>query len=245
MRTFVTIVTVGLTALAGAVTADAQTGIRTERVQFAAGASSAVIKGQLKGDETIDYQVRAAAGQTLTVSLKKSNGQNYFNVNPPESEMAWYVGDSGIDFKGVMPADGDYTVRVYLMRPAARRNESSTYTLTIGVTGKALAPLPASQDALVPGTKFHASAKVTCATMIDPKPQPCDAFVMRRGRDGTATVEVQGRDGYKRRILFVAGKPVSADASDPLVATRKDDVTIVTFGTDERFEIPDALVTGG
>jgi hypothetical protein len=43
------------------------------------------------------------------------------------------------------------------MRSAARRNEASDYTLTISATGKALPPLPASKDALLPGTKFHAS----------------------------------------------------------------------------------------
>jgi hypothetical protein len=225
--------------------AEAQPGIRTERVQFAAGASAADVKGQLKGDETVDYKVRAAAGQKITVALKGSNRQNYFNVNPPESEIAWHVGQDGGPFTGTLPADGDYTIRVYLMRAAARRNEASAFTLSVSVTGKPLPPLPASQDALVPGTSFHASTKVTCATMIDPKPQPCDAFVVRRGVDGTGTVEVRGRDGYRRRILFVAGKPVSDDAPDPLVATRRGDLTIVTFGTDERFEIPDALVTGG
>jgi hypothetical protein len=31
-------------------------------------------------------------------------------------------------------ANGEYTIRVYLMRNAARRNESATYTLDIGVS---------------------------------------------------------------------------------------------------------------
>ena len=62
-----------------------------------------------------------------------------------------FVGDTGEDYSGVLPADGDYVVRVYLMRPAARRGESSNYTVTIGASGKALAPIAASKDALVPG----------------------------------------------------------------------------------------------
>jgi len=53
----------------------------------------------------------------------------------------------------MLPADGDYRVRVYLVRAAARRNESSAYTLTIGVAGKALEALPGAQDALVPGRR--------------------------------------------------------------------------------------------
>ena len=112
----------------GAAAADA--GIRQEKVQFAKGASSAVIKGQLKGDAMVDYVVRAAAGQTLSVKLQKTNAQNYFNVMPPGSTgSAMFVGDSGEDYSGVLPTDGDYIVRVYLMRPAARRGESSNYSL--------------------------------------------------------------------------------------------------------------------
>jgi hypothetical protein len=228
-------------------TAAADAGIRQEKVQFAKGASSAVIKGQLKGDTTVDYVVRAAAGQTLSVKLQETNPQNYFNVMPPGSTgSAMFVGDNGEDYSGMLPADGDYVVRVYLMRPAARRGESSNYTVTIAVSGKALAPVPASQDALVPGTSYHASAKVKCVPAFETTPRECDAFVIRRGFDGTATIDVPGSAG-KRSILFVKGKPTAsnAQAMDALASERKGDVTIVTLGTSERYEIPDALVTGG
>jgi hypothetical protein len=130
---------------------------RQERATFAKGASSATIKGQLKGDETVDYVLRASAGQTLTVTLKTSHGANYYNVLPPDStDVAMFIGQFGGDFKSLLPTDGDYTIRVYLMRSAARRNESSDYTLTISVTGKPLVAVPASQDAVIPGTPYHA-----------------------------------------------------------------------------------------
>ena len=221
---------------------------RQERVTFAKGASSATIKGQLKGDTTVDYRVRAAAGQTITVALEPSNRSNYFNVLPPGStDVAMYVGQTGEGFTGMLPADGDYLVRVYLMRSAARRNESSMYTLTIGVTGKALAPLPASQDAVLPGTPFHASGSVTCVPLPygDTTPKTCEAFVIRRGVDGTATVEIPQSGGFKRRVLFVQGKPVASDSSEAMTYTRQGDVTTVTFESGERYEIPDALITGG
>jgi hypothetical protein len=228
-------------------TAVADAGIRQEKVQFAKGASSAVIKGQLKGDAMVDYLVRAAAGQTLSVKLQKTNAQNYFNVMPPGSTgSAMFVGDSGENYSGVLPTDGDYIVRVYLMRPAARRGESSNYTLTIGASGKALAPIAASKDALVPGTSYHASAKVKCVPAFETTPRECDAFVIRRGFDGTATIDIPGSAG-KRSILFVKGKPTASNsqAMDALTSERKGDVTIVQLGTSERYEIPDALLTGG
>jgi hypothetical protein len=195
--------------------------------------------------------VRAGAGQTLAVTLKGANASNYFNVLPPGSkDVGMFVGStSGNSFAGVLPADGDYTVRVCLMRSAARRNEASDYTLTISVTGAALAPTPASRDALLPGTPFHASGKIACLPYIEQfrgkKPQQCEAFVIRRGFDGTATVEIPQENSVPRRILFVKGKPVASDSSDPLTFTRQGDVTTVKLGGDESYEIPDALVGGG
>jgi hypothetical protein len=160
-----------------------------------------------------------------------------------------YAGQTGEDFKGVLPTDGDYTIRVYLVRAAARRNESSKYTLTVGVTGKALEPTPASKDAVIPGTPFHASTKIACVPYIekyrDKKQKECEAFVIRRGFDGTATVEIPQENSVPRRILFVKGKPVASDSPYPVVVFRKDDTTIVTFDTDERYEIFDALIFGG
>ena len=228
----------------------AEQSTRTERVQFKKGSTSAVIKGQVKGYSDVDYLVRAGAGQTITVSLKVSNRMNYFNVLPPGSkDVAMYAGQTGEDFKGVLPTDGDYTIRVYLIRAAARRNESSKYTLTVSVTGKALEPTPASKDAVIPGTPFHASAKIACVPYIekfrDKKQLECEAFVIRRGFDGTATVEIPQENSVPRRILFVKGKPVASDSPYPVVFSRKDDITIVIFDTDERYEIPDALIFGG
>jgi hypothetical protein len=224
----------------------AQPAARTEQVKFPKNTTSTVIKGQVKGDQFIDYRVSASAGQTLAVSLKPSNPQNYFNVLPPGSNDAGMFNGSifGNNFKGLLPTDGDYTLRVYLMRPAARRNESSNYTLTIGVTGKPLAPVPAKTDALIPGTPFHASAKIRCTYYLDPKLRECEAFVIRRGFDGTATVEVRWPN-FKRNILFVKGKPVASDSSEKLSTVRQGDLSIVSLGTAEQFDIPDVLVTGG
>jgi hypothetical protein len=229
----------------------ADAGIRHERVQFAKGATSAVVKGHLKGNSDVDYLVRAGAGQTLAVTLVGANASNHFNVLPPGSkDVAMFVGStSGNSFTGVLPADGDYAVRVYLMRSAARRNEAGDYTRTIAATGAALTPTPAAQDALLPGTPFHASTTIACVpyleTFREKKPRECEAFVIRRGFDGTATVEIPQEGSVPRRILFVKGKPVASDSSAPLTFTRQGDVTTVKLGEGERYEIHDALIFGG
>jgi hypothetical protein len=220
---------------------------RQERVTFAKGATSATIKATIKGYDDVDYVIRAAAGQTLSVSLKVSNRSNYFNVLPPGSaDVAMYAAQTGEDYSGMLPTDGDYKVRVYLVRAAARRNEVSSYTLTVSVTGTPLAPTPKAKDAVLPGTPYHASGPVTCLPTPygDAKPQQCEAFVIRRGFDGTATVEIRSK-GMTRHILFVKGKPMASDSSGTMTVARKGDVTVVKFESGEFYEIVDAMIFGG
>jgi hypothetical protein len=222
----------------------AQVAIEKQRVSFPAGAQSSLRKGQLKGDQTIDYILRAGAGQTLTVELKGSNPQNYFNVMAAGTDTALFIGSSsGNSFRGLLPSDGDVRVRVYLMRPAARRNESSTYSLRIGIGGTPLAPVPASRDALIAGTPYHASAEVACGA--GGKAARCKASVIRRANNG-ATVVVTNPGGQKRQFLFVNGKAVASDQPEKLSVQRRGDVSVLSLGENfERYEIVDALVVGG
>jgi hypothetical protein len=109
--------------------------IRQVPVHFKKGASQATIQGQIKGRQTTDYVLRARAGQTMTVNLKTKHPAADFNVLPPESDEAIFIGqEAGEHFEGKLPKDGDYRVRVYLVRAAGRRNESAKYTLSVKVT---------------------------------------------------------------------------------------------------------------
>ena len=247
MRTPLALAAAGLLAISyPAGGGRAQTAIESQRVTFAAGADSIRLQGQLKGDQTVDYTLRAGAGQTLTVELKGSNLQNYFNVIAAGSDSALFIGStSGNNFRGLLPSDGDVRVRLYLMRPAARRQESSTYSLRIGISGTPLAPLPPSRDALIPGTFFHASAEVPCGSGTGGTAARCKAFVIRRANN-SATVVVTSPEGQKRQFLFVQGKAVASDQPEKLIVQRRGDVSLLRLGENfERYEIVDALVVGG
>lgn len=222
---------------------------RVESLNLAGETRARTIKGRLNGREYVDYQLQAYAGQTLLVSLAGSNDQTYFNLNPPGSALSMFVGSaSGNRFRALLPADGIYTVRVYLMRAAARRHESSRYTVKFNLTGKPLVPRPARSDALIPDTPFHASATVNCAFDAPALSQRCEAFVIRRGFDGSATLEVRWPAGAlipMRQILFVKGVPVSTDAPYTLKHSRKGDVTTIYIGDQESVVVPDVLISGG
>lgn len=112
----------------------AQTETVTKRVAFRDG--RATLKGSVTGYQSIDYVFPAGAGESIKISLKSNKGSNYFNVNPPGSEEAIFIGSSaGSTFSGVAPTSGDYTARVYLMRNEARRGTRARYTLTMNVGG--------------------------------------------------------------------------------------------------------------
>jgi hypothetical protein len=172
MNKMITTALILLLSIAGGANAAAPEA-RSERVDFASGATSRVIKGQVKGFAYVDYPLHAGAGQTLSVEMKSSNASNYFNINPPGSEMSLFIGStSGARFSGVLPVEGDYTVRVYLMRNAARRNESGNYTLTLGLTGQPLMATPAAKDALIPGTLSMPRQKSPARHRLLPRKPP-------------------------------------------------------------------------
>lgn len=108
---------------------------KPERVQFAKGTSSKAIKGTIKGDQSRLFVVNLRAGQTISVKLVSSNASANFNVTAPGAEQAMFIGStSGNEFKDVIPSSGDYKIDLYLMRNAARRNETANFTITIGAT---------------------------------------------------------------------------------------------------------------
>jgi hypothetical protein len=213
-------------------------------VSFAKGTSSQTLKGSIKGDQDHSYLVDARAGQTMTVKLTSTKGGAEMNVYAPGKDAAISLGaDDPYNVTVVLPTSGRYTVQVYQMRASARRGEAANYTLNIGVHGSATAATP-SHDALVAGTKYHATADISCVTVMGGKPGACKAGVIRKG-GGNAVVEMQTPDGGQRSITFTGGKATGSDANAPMKATRQGDTNVIRIGTVEAYEIPDAFVVGG
>lgn len=239
----------GAIALASCVSV-AWAGIETRPLQFRKGASSATIKNTLKGDQTIDYSLHAKAGQTMSVSFKTSNASAYFNVLPPGSSgEAIFIGStSGNEWTGTLPADGEYRIRTYLMRSAARRNESARFTLTAGIAGSAaaagaLGTAPAG-DAKVKGTPYHATGMVPCAAGKEaPGAKQCE-FGVIRGKPGNAEVHVT-YPGSKRRVLSFIGDTVGADGGARVKAGKSGDIWSVEVNAYEHYRIPEAVINGG
>jgi hypothetical protein len=239
-------------ATTASIAADARTDeIVTWPIQFARGASSATVKGSLKGYRIVDYRLGAKAGQTMSVKLTTSNGANYFNVLPPGSkDEAIFIGSTGGgEWTGSLPADGEYTIRVYLMRSAARRNETANYALTVGIRGSAT-PSPAALgaapagDAKVKGTPYHATGQVPCSMGNAPEgSQQCD-FGVIRGKPGNAELHVTPPGGFERVLTFIGSK-VTAGSGASVKASKTGDLWLVEVNDYEHYRIPEAVISGG
>ncbi len=310
---------------------------RTETVSLTGNPLRSIKRDTIRGDQSVEYRITVAAGQRLRVSMRTTNRSSYFNIKPAAGEQALHIGSTaGNTFDAAIANAGEYVVQVYLMRNAARRNETARFTLTIespqpkpdfadglaggpdywqvhglakGVRlsvrseprsgaqriariengavaknlgcrmtgrerwcrievatggaqvsvqeskqgwvqgrflreGAAPGSNPRPNDALVPGTNYHATGKITCA-FASAAPTQCD-FGVTRGQTGVATVFITGPQGQTRVLGFSAGKASSLQAAQSVTQSRQDDNTLVVIDSGaETYTIPDALINGG
>ena len=242
MKAKISLVITGLFYLIFTATLSAQTGIEEKQVFFDKGKTSATISEKISGDQTIDYVLGAKKGQTMTVNLKTDNTANYFNVLPPGSEEAIFIGSTlGNYWTGVLPEDGNYKIRVYLMRNAARRNEKANYTLKVGITGHS----SASHDAKVAGTDYHATGIIDCSSGTEAKySSQCNFGVIRKGM-AKAEVHVTTTEGEKRIIEFNGEAVSSPDPKVKVKASREGYDWNVSVNDLEYYFIPDGVINGG
>ena len=103
-----------------------------ERVKFQSGHSSATLKGRIVGFDTKDYVVGAKAGQAMTLRLSSSNTSTYFviySINGRATDM-----NETREWSETLSESGDYLIRVFLMRSAARRKgAAANFTLSISI----------------------------------------------------------------------------------------------------------------
>ena len=227
-------------ALALALTqpAFARDDIRKVRVQFAPGKSSARIAGSIRGYQGVDYILRASAGQTMTVQLRTSNTANYFNVLPPGSDnVAIFIGSTkGNRFSGRLTRSGEYKLRVFLMRSAARRNEIARYTLSVGVTGE--------NAHRTSGTAHRVDARGTmpCSIGRPSYNRRCAWTVMRKGPNA-AIIRITKPGAQVRMLRFRRGEFMSPRAN--LQYRKAGDFWLVNVNDREFYRFSDAVITGG
>ncbi|WAT16960.1 hypothetical protein OZN62_08400 [Aurantiacibacter sp. MUD11] len=115
-----------------------------------------------------------------------------------------------------------------------------------------VAEVDPTEDALVPGTEYHATAQVQCGFDNQDATQSCSAGVIRNwGEDGTTLVEVTKPDGRTRAIFFRGLEAYGADSAqaDGSAGWTFESITengriFINYGP-ESYVIVDAFVEGG
>jgi len=241
---------------------------RIVQVNFDRGASETTMTDRIKGSEYVVYKLGASDGQFLRVSLRPDNHNTGFNIYIPgrgPGDDALYNSETGgkPEYYGQLYKDGVHSVSVFQNRNAARKGAVSNFEIHFEIrdaprdTGSSR-PAP-SDDSDDPATdasvragngKFDATGKVPCAQGKGMPMSQCK-FGVARASSGTATVVITRPDGRNRAIFFRDGNATSADTSQadgyPEFKARKEaDLYHIRLGdSQERYEIPEAVVTGG
>jgi Bacterial SH3 domain len=175
MRTtaLIAIILAALLGLAPAASVLAET--VTQQVSFPAGSDGATLTSAITGDEAVRYILDARAGQRMIVEMSTSNASAYFNITAPGATEALHIGSvAGNSFDGILPAGGTYAVEVYLMRNAARRNETAEFTVAFQITGDGADGTiqPDFADGLMGGPDFWAVAGLSAGDSLNLRAGP-------------------------------------------------------------------------
>ena len=149
-----------------------------------------------------------------------------------------------------LPGKADFEGRIqeWVERTRQRRVDQDLARQAEVVVGEREAALAEGQpkdDALVPGTNYHAVGRLPCTLDGQPEVKDCE-FGVTRGQPGIATVFITVPNGFVRVISF-NGEKVSPDSAvTSFESSREDDNTRINInGLDENYLIPDAVINGG
>ena len=128
-----------LAAAIGLTLASAATAQTTAEVKFAPGNFGTMVSGTIIGDEYIDYQLGAQAGQEmfvdLTVTDSNGSGTVYFNILPPGSDGVAIYNSSmeGNTTTVDLPESGTYAIRVYHMGNDEDTGKTSGFNIDLSI----------------------------------------------------------------------------------------------------------------
>lgn len=226
----------------------AQRDIRTERIQFRRGTSSTVVSGSIRGYEIREYVLNAKKGQYMNISMATDNSSNYFNIlEPGEDQVAIFNSSMAQNqYEGTLAKSGDYKIRVYMMRNAARRNEIANYRLETIVTGRSkrdnsISRLP--ENPYQVGNYYNATAYFRCSIGNANHDRQCPGGIVRRG-NGNASVVVKYPNGYEVQYDFDRGN-VTSTFSDNLNWGKSGDEWYIGVDRNLFIIIPNAAIYGG
>jgi hypothetical protein len=125
----------GVTAAAIVPAAWSQESERRIHVTADAGGVMRSFEDSISEFEAVAYVIPLQPGQLLDVQLASTNAANCFDIHAPNEPKPVFVGgESGNSHQLRAAKAGNHTIRVYLLRFAARDGQSARYTLELKVS---------------------------------------------------------------------------------------------------------------
>ena len=206
-----------------------------QSIHFAQGTDQKTQTGQFKGYDDVQYQVYAKQGQRLKFEI--SSHQHLASINifapgkKPGQDDAILLGASqGQTGDIILPADGEYTLQVYQMRNSARKNKTVNFKLDLQILNEAQPKVK----------NFDAVGELPCSLALGQPTRQCQFGVVRQGH-GTAKVTVFSLENKAYLLNFEHGKLISPQGH----TEKRADLSLIELKTNERFEVPDAIIYGG
>lgn len=217
-------------------------------IVFDKSGKSAVIKGKLKGYDTVVYTFEGKAAQKLKVNFngdKKSS--NYFNILPPGEESYLFNGASnGDSYVGNLPRTGEYRIVVYLMRNDARRNKIANFSFTAQLLDDPKAP----KQPIYPNPPIYhdASASLDCTMTASSEKMLCQGIIIRDYKTKSAKfwIKTPMDLDYSRMGSFSFSNSTFTNGENQKIdVERKGDNWHLHFNQKIDYVIPDAFLYGG
>jgi len=98
--------------------------------------SPKTFENRIVGYGSVNYPINALAGQTLDIVLESDNSFVFFNVRAPDADTALFAGAASASpdrWTGTLADSGTHIVTVFMMRNAARRNETGNFVIRLAL----------------------------------------------------------------------------------------------------------------
>lgn len=93
-----------------------------------------VFEDSISEYEVVSYVVPLKEGQTLQAVLASSNAANCFDIHAPGAAKPFFVGaESGNSHRLTAASSGNYVIRVFLLRFAARDGQTARFALELTI----------------------------------------------------------------------------------------------------------------
>lgn len=110
------------------VTPTATLGVPARRVQFATGAITSTIQGNLTANKIDYYVLRALGGQTMTVVATSTQGNVLLQISGADGNPLKSMAVGGPRWSGVLPSTQDYVIAI-----SSESGAPASYTLQITI----------------------------------------------------------------------------------------------------------------